>query len=78
MTEPFTRLDSAIRRVITTHRAVKSVRCECTGFVLQYEGGCQCQSKRRAETANSDLRQALDILDEAFKEAESERTAIRD
>lgn len=43
------------------HDAMK-VRCTCSGFVIQYEGGCCCESGKGKRAAEDRLRQAIDAL----------------
>lgn len=38
--------------------AAHKIRCTCTGFTLQYEGGCQCE-RGKAINAAKDLRAAV-------------------
>ncbi len=33
----------------------KQIKCTCSGFVLQYEGGCQCKAGRAVYTAREYL-----------------------
>ena len=43
-------------------REAAKVRCTCSGFVLQYEGGCCCESGKGKRAAEDRLKQAIDAL----------------
>lgn len=36
--------------------------CTCSGFVIQYEGGCQCARSRAIESAEIDVRSATEKI----------------
>lgn len=43
-------------------REAAKVRCTCSGFVIQYEGGCVCESGKGKRAAEDRLKQAIDAL----------------
>ena len=42
--------------------AKTSMACTCTGFVMQYETGCQCNKGRAVRMANELLQAAVEAL----------------
>lgn len=57
--------DPLVQEVIEAReavRAAKSLKCTCTGFVIQYEGGCCCARGRAIHAAKVRLATAVEAL----------------
>jgi hypothetical protein len=44
-----------LEKLIKELEEAEKARCNCSGFVLQYEGGCQCGYKKRIENAQNEI-----------------------
>ena len=52
----------AVRDARDALREATKVRCTCSGFVIQYEGGCVCERGKARSAAKGRLTQAIDAL----------------
>ena len=46
---------SAIRRAKRELAEAKDIKCVCSGFCIQYEGGCQCERGKKIRKAEAEL-----------------------
>ena len=53
---------AAVKAARDALREAAKVRCTCSGFVIQYEGGCCCESGKGKRAAEDRLKQAIDAL----------------
>jgi hypothetical protein len=53
---------AAVKEARDALREAAEVRCTCSGVVIQYEGGCCCESGRGKRAAKARLKQAIDAL----------------
>ena len=53
---------AAVKAARDALREAAKVRCTCSGFVIQYEGGCCCESGKGKRAAEDRLKQAIDGL----------------
>jgi hypothetical protein len=51
-----------IREAMRVLRDAKAMRCICSGFVIQYEGGCCCARGRAINPAKANLERLLEAL----------------
>jgi hypothetical protein len=51
-----------IREAMRVLHDAKALRCTCSGFVIQYEGGCCCARGRAVEPAKANLERLLEAL----------------
>jgi len=51
-----------IRAAMRALQDAKALRCICTGFVIQYEGGCCCAHGKAVKLAKDNLKQLLEAL----------------
>lgn len=52
----------SVRDARNALRDARKERCTCSGFVIQYEGSCQCGRGKAVSAAESKLTQAIDAL----------------
>jgi hypothetical protein len=48
-------------------RKAKDMKCRCTGFILQYEGGCQCERGKQIKIEKAKIDLLLSFLQEDEK-----------
>jgi hypothetical protein len=53
---------AAVKAARDALREAAKVRCTCSGLVIQYEGGCCCESSKGKRAAEDRLKQAIDAL----------------
>ncbi len=53
---------NAIRVAKDKVRVAKKERCSCSGFVLQYEGSCQCGVGSRIRAAQTELNNLVERI----------------
>jgi len=51
-----------IRQAMRVLRDARAIQCTCSGFVIQYEGGCCCARGKAIEPAKANLERLLDAL----------------
>jgi len=53
---------AAVKEARDALREAAKVCCTCSGVVIQYEGGCCCESGRGKRAAKAQLKQTIDAL----------------
>lgn len=51
-----------IRTARNNLRKAEAMKCTCSGFVLQYEGGCQCEQRLAIIKAQRALNDAINAI----------------
>ena len=51
-----------IRRLVKELKAAKNLSCTCSGFVIQYEGGCACGKGQKVKLIETTLMNYLENL----------------
>ena len=52
----------ALRKALIFRKGARALRCTCSSFALQYEGGCHCERGRNIAKAQKEIEAVLDKI----------------